>query len=94
MPVVFLCTLYSGCWLVVKLGTPQDRRLDRSDERQKGDCERTKEEGEMSTLREYKVSRHHSTGRLETGVSLCTAKVTRVTLDAVHEGCVKGWIAW
>jgi hypothetical protein len=41
-----------SCWLVVKLGTPQDRRLDRSDERQKqkGDCERTKGEGEMSTL--------------------------------------------
>jgi len=38
------------CWLVVKLGTPQDRRLDRSDERQKRDCERTKGEGEMSTL--------------------------------------------
>ena len=38
------------CWLVVKLGTPQDRRLDRSDERLKGDCERTKGEGEMSTL--------------------------------------------
>ncbi len=40
------------CWLVVKLGTPQDRRLDRSHERQKGDCERTKGkgEGEMSTL--------------------------------------------
>jgi hypothetical protein len=38
--------------VVVKLGTPQDRRLDRSDERQKGDCEseRTKGEGEMSTL--------------------------------------------
>jgi hypothetical protein len=28
----------------------QDRRLDRSDERQKGDCERTIWEGEMSTL--------------------------------------------
>jgi hypothetical protein len=38
------------CWLVVKLGTPQDRRLDTSDERQKGDCERTKGEREMSTL--------------------------------------------
>jgi hypothetical protein len=47
-------TLYSyldslTCWLVfvVKLGTPQDTRPDRSDERQKGDCERTKGEGEM-----------------------------------------------
>jgi hypothetical protein len=39
-----------SCWLVVKLGTPQDRRLDRSDERQKGDYERKKGEGEMSTL--------------------------------------------
>jgi hypothetical protein len=38
------------CWLVVELGTPQDRRLNRSDERQKGDCERTKGEGKMSTL--------------------------------------------
>ena len=42
--------LKATCWLVVKLGTPQDRRLDRSDERLKGDCERTKGEGEMSTL--------------------------------------------
>ncbi len=38
------------CWLVVKLGTPQDRRPDRSDERQKGDCARTKGEGEISIL--------------------------------------------
>jgi hypothetical protein len=37
-------------------------------------------------IREYKVLRHHSTGSLETGVSWCTAKVTRVTLVAVHEG--------
>jgi hypothetical protein len=37
-------------------------------------------------VREYKVSRHHSTGSLETGVPLCTARVTRVTLAAVHEG--------
>ncbi len=29
--IIYNCT----CWLVVKLGTPQDRRLDRSDERQK-----------------------------------------------------------
>ncbi len=34
-----------ACWLVVKLGTPQDKRLDRSDERQKGDCERTERGG-------------------------------------------------
>jgi hypothetical protein len=46
------------CWLVVKLGTPQDRRLDRSDERQKGDCERTKGEGEMSTLTPSFVTPH------------------------------------
>ncbi len=46
------------CWLlvVVKLGTPQDRRLktrqtdQMKDKRQKGDCERTKGKGEMFTL--------------------------------------------
>ncbi len=40
------------CWLVVKLGTPQDKRLwvDRSDERSKRDSERTKGGGEMCTL--------------------------------------------
>jgi hypothetical protein len=29
-----VCMMDVGCWLVVKLGTPQDRRPDRSDERQ------------------------------------------------------------
>jgi hypothetical protein len=39
------------CWLVVKLGTLQDKRPDRSDERSKNsESERTKGVGEMSTL--------------------------------------------
>jgi hypothetical protein len=40
----------SSCWLVVKLGTPKTKRLDKSDERSKKEVRERKGRGEMSTL--------------------------------------------